>query len=90
MEAEIQKFEYLKNGKFSRWNKKHFNVPRQWSIGLVSSGVSLTSWGECVSLALGGNPSSDGITIKMPYGADDLLHQPGRWTLVVAVISVDT
>ena len=35
--------------------------------GLVSSGASLTSWGEGASLALVGNPSSDGITIKMPY-----------------------
>ena len=36
--------------------------------GLVSSGVSLTSWGESASLALVGNSSSDGITIKIPYG----------------------
>ena len=38
--------------------------------GLVSSGASLTSWGEGASLALVGNPSSDGMTIKMPYGVD--------------------
>ena len=25
------------------------------------------SWGEGASLALVGNPSSDGVTIKMPY-----------------------
>ena len=43
--------------------------------GLVSSGDSLTSWGEGASLALVGNPSSDGITIKMPYGVD-VLHRP--------------
>ena len=36
-------------------------------VGLVSSGASLTSWGEGASLALVGNPSSDGATIKMPY-----------------------
>ena len=36
------------------------------STGLVSSGASLTSWGG-VSLALVGNPSSHGVTIKMPY-----------------------
>ena len=35
----------------------------------------LTSWGDGASLALVGHPSSDGITIKMPYGVDDL-HQP--------------
>ena len=36
-------------------------------------GVSLTSWGEGASLALVGHPSSDGVTIKMPYGVD-VLH----------------
>ena len=35
--------------------------------GLVSSGASLTSWGEGASLALVGHPSSDGVMIKMPY-----------------------
>ena len=49
--------------------------PRLRNTGLVSSGDSLTSWGEGASLALVGNPSSDGITIKMPYGVD-VLHQP--------------
>ena len=43
--------------------------------GLVSSGVSLTSWGEGASLALVGHPSSDGVTIKMPHGVD-VLHRP--------------
>ena len=49
--------------------------PRHWSTRLVSSRASLTSWGEGASLALVGNPSSDGITIKMPYGVD-VLHRP--------------
>ena len=40
--------------------------PRLWNTGLVSSGASLTSWGEGASLALVGHPSTDGITIKMP------------------------
>ena len=44
------------------------------STWMVSSGVSLTSWGG-VSLALVGHPSSDGVTIKMPYGVD-VLHRP--------------
>ena len=44
------------------------------STGMVSSGVSLTSWGG-YSLALVGHPSSDGVTIKMPYGVD-VLHRP--------------
>ena len=34
---------------------------------VVSSGASLTSWGEGTSLALVGHRSSDGVTIKMPY-----------------------
>ena len=42
----------------------------------MSSGVSLTSWGEGASLALDGHPFSDGITIKIPYGLDILLHLP--------------
>ena len=37
--------------------------------------ASLTSWGEGASLALVGHPSSDGVTIKMPYGID-VLHRP--------------
>ena len=44
--------------------------------GLVSSRVSVTSWGEGAYLALVGHPSSDGITIKIPFGVDVLLHQP--------------
>ena len=46
------------------------------NTGLVSSGISLTSWGEGASLALVGHPSSDGVTIKMLYGVD-VLHRPG-------------
>ena len=40
---------------------------RLLNTGLVSSGASLPSWGEGASLALVGNPFSDGVTIKMPY-----------------------
>ena len=47
------------------------NNPR----GLVFSRASLTSQGEGASLALVGHPSSDGVTIKMPYGVD-VLHRP--------------
>ena len=49
-------------------------APRYRNIGLVSSGVSLTSWGGGTSLALGGHPSSDGMTINMLYWVDVLLH----------------
>ena len=41
----------------------------------MSSGASLTSWGEGASLALVGYPSSDGVMMKMPYGLD-VLHWP--------------
>ena len=34
-----------------------------------------TLWGEDTSLALVGYPTSDGVTIKMPYGVD-VLHRP--------------
>ena len=33
----------------------------------MSSGASLTSWGEGASLALVGIPYSDGVTIKMMF-----------------------
>ena len=36
------------------------------------NGVNLTSWGGA-SVALVGHPSSDGVTIKIPYGVD-VLH----------------
>ena len=40
----------------------------------MCSGVSLTSSGEGASLALVGHPSIDGITIKICYVEDVLLH----------------
>ena len=39
------------------------------------AGASLSSWGEGASLALVGHPSSDGTTIKLPYGVDVLLYR---------------
>ena len=36
----------------------------------MASRVSLTSRGGGLSLALIGRPSSDGVTIKIPYGVD--------------------
>ena len=33
------------------------------------------------SLALVGDPSSDGITIKIPYGLDVLLHRPASHSI---------
>ena len=49
---------------------------RHWNTGLVSSRVNLTSSGEGASLTLVSHPSVDGITIKIPYGVDVLLHWP--------------
>ena len=49
--------------------------PRDFEILVLSSGASLTSWGEGASLALVRQPSSDGVTIKMPYWVD-VLHRP--------------
>ena len=46
----------------------------------MSSGVSLTSWGEGASLALVGDSSSDAVAIKMPYGVD-ALHQPASHSI---------
>ena len=37
--------------------------------------ANLTLRGKGASLALVGHSSSDGVTIKMPYGVD-VLHQP--------------
>ena len=61
--------------KISALSSRHRNT------GLVSSGVSLTSWVEGVSLALVGHPSSDGITIKIPYGVDVLLNRPAWYPI---------
>ena len=47
--------------------------PRHYNTELVSSRASLNSWGEGPPLALVGHPSSDGVTIKKPYGVD-VLH----------------
>ena len=53
-----------------RWNLSYRNSR------LVYSQVSLTSWGEDVPWALAGHSSSDGVTKKIPYGVNLLLHQP--------------
>ena len=37
--------------------------------------VSPTSWGESASLALFDHSSIDGVTLKIPYGIDVLLHR---------------
>ena len=42
----------------------------------MSSGVTLTIWGEGASLALVDHSSSDGVMIKMSFDVD-VLHPPG-------------
>ena len=56
---------------------RHNLLNLKWTsnTGLVTSRASLTSWGEVASLALVGDPSSDGVSIKMPYEVDSL-HRP--------------
>ena len=42
--------------------------PRHLNTGLVTSRVSLTSWGEGASLTLVGHPSSDGVNKNTLWG----------------------
>ena len=55
--------------------------PRHENAGLVSSGASLTSWGEGAFLVWVGHPSSNGVTIKMSYGVD-VLHRPASQPII--------
>ena len=48
---------------------------------------NLTSWGEDASLALVGHPYSDGVTIRIPYGVDVLLHL--RWLKLNLALLLD-
>ena len=58
-----------------------FFFPLRWLVLLIFiywvgvQGGHLTLCGEGASLALVDHPSSDGVTIKMPYGVD-VLHRP--------------
>ena len=58
--------------------ERHFQIiiPKTLKYWVCVQQVSLT-WGvEGASLALVGHSSSDGVTVKIPYGVDVLLHQP--------------
>ena len=51
------------------------NIPRDIEVlGWCEVGSVLTSCEDCASLALVGHPCSDGITMKIPYVVDVLLH----------------
>ena len=55
------------------------------------SGVSLTSWGEGVSLALVGHPSSDGVTIKISYVVDAYyIEQPCTPPFPVGLVKTES
>ena len=49
--------------------------PQEIETGMVSSDLNLTSWAGGASLVFVGHPSSDCVTIKIPYGVDVLLDQ---------------
>ena len=49
-------------------------------LGWCPAGTFLSLWGERASLALVDHPSSDGITIKRPYGVD-VLHRPASHSI---------
>ena len=56
---------------------------------LVFSRVSLTSLGECTSLALCGHPFTNAVTIKIPYGADVLLHNFIKSDFIIRSVETD-
>ena len=58
------------------WLVMSFSL-RHLNTGLVSSRASLTLLGEGASSAVAGHSSSDGMTIKIPYGVDVFLHWQG-------------
>ena len=45
------------------------------------SRVNLTLWGKGASLALVDHPDSDGVTIKISYGVDVLVHQAASYPI---------
>ena len=56
----------------------------------MSSGASLTSWGEGASLALVGHPSSDGVMIKMSYGVDVYIDQLRTPSLPIGLVKTES
>ena len=76
---KISQYFFFQNTNIRNIEINLYTKEKKFQLGPVlvqmSSRASLTSWGEGASLALLGNPSSDGVTIKMPYGVD-VLHWP--------------
>ena len=53
-----------------------FMIPEALKYRVGVQWVSLTSWGEGAALALVGHSAGDGITMKIPYEVNILLHRP--------------
>ena len=56
----------------------------------MSSGVSITSWIEGLSLALASHHSSDCVTVKIPYGVDVLLRQPASHSSSAGLVTTES
>ena len=56
----------------------------------MTSGASLTTWGEGASLSLVGRPSSDGVSIKMPYGVDVFIDQLRTPSFPIGLVKTET
>ena len=56
----------------------------------MSSGVNLTSWEEGASLALVGYPSSDGVTINIPYGVVYYINQPHTPSFFTGLFKIES
>ena len=56
----------------------------------MSSGVNLTSWEEGASLALVGYPSSDGVTINIPYGVVYYINQPHTPSFLTGLFKIES
>ena len=63
---------------------------RHQNTGLVSSGASLTSWGEGASLALVSHPSIDGVTIKMPHGVTFYIDWLCTPSLLIGLVKTES
>ena len=56
----------------------------------MTSGASLTTWREGASLSLVGRPSSDGVSIKMPYGVDVFIDQLRTPSFPIGLIKTES
>ena len=52
-----------------------------WSKNRLERDSRNEGSGQGASLAMVGHPSSDGVTIKIPYGINVSLHQPASYPI---------